>query len=212
MMISERTRAALAARLRDVHRIAPVRLLNNRRAWELQPSPELTARQRRPARHVSARARCPASVIITQTTSICRLPARMVPGCVVARPSRTRRASSSALRPCASRNASVQSRGLPASSLSARRCSALMLRRTLVATARPSGSPAPGQCSATCAHPVRVGRASLQSPSPSRPPVRPVIVAEAPLHLALEYPFSPFSFPMAGDAGRRDNGRRRDHA
>jgi Putative metallopeptidase len=54
-----------------------------------------------------------------------RLPARIVPGRVAVRPSRTRTASSSVLKPCASRIASVQPRGLPASSLSARRCSAL---------------------------------------------------------------------------------------
>ena len=57
---------------------------------------------REPVRDVSthpARARCPASVIITQTTPNRRPPARMVPGCLVAKPSRRRAASSSALKP-----------------------------------------------------------------------------------------------------------------
>jgi len=42
-----------------------------------------------------------------------------------------------------SRIASVQPRELPASSLSARRCSALMIRRTFITTARHQALPAP---------------------------------------------------------------------
>jgi hypothetical protein len=81
-------------------------------------------------------ARRPASVIINQTTAICRLPARMVPGCLVARPSRTRAASNSALKPWASMIASVQPCGPPASSRSARYWSLLMRAHALIVTVR----------------------------------------------------------------------------
>jgi hypothetical protein len=130
---------------------------------QVHGSPRLLSRQLRGAGHVPARVRCPASVIVTQTTLICRLPARMVPGSVVARPSRTRPASSSILKPCASRIASVQPRGLPASSLSA-----------------PALFGADAPLHAHRHAPIRLSRASamlgkMRDIQP-RPPIRPIIV------------------------------------
>jgi hypothetical protein len=59
-----------------------------------------------------------------------------VPGCVVARPSRTRAASNSALKPWASMIALLQPCGPRASSRSARYWSLLMREHALIAAVR----------------------------------------------------------------------------
>jgi hypothetical protein len=71
--------------------------------------------------------------------------------------------------------ASVQPTGLSASSLSARRCSALMLGCTFIATARPLGSPAATAVSSLAARrrrrwegPSPKGKYSGPGPTPSQ--------------------------------------------
>jgi hypothetical protein len=84
-----------------------------------------------PTGRLSASARCPASVIIILTTVIRRVPARVVPGWIVASPSRESRSSNAFVKPWANISATVRPCSESASSRSARRCSMLVIMRAL---------------------------------------------------------------------------------
>jgi hypothetical protein len=83
-----------------------------------------------PTGRLSASARWPASVISTHTTVIRRVPVRIVPGWIVASPSRASWSSNAFVNPWASMAAAVRPCCASASSLSARRCWTLVVMET----------------------------------------------------------------------------------